>query len=248
MLSFTLTQWSMWSPASGTLGSDQIQDSDKVVDIVADLVDRATKPNVKDLPMMLRRRLSRFGRMAMRVALDSGATDEVRLVFSSRYGDAVQTAGLLTDLSHQEPVSPAVFSMLVHNALAGLFCIHNKNRHPHTAIAAGDESFCAGLLESAVLLAEEPQIPVLLIYCDEPLPEIYDGYAESDTPSVALALLLTAKPGDNGHQFGFTANDQKAAVGQSDPAISFVDFLRGQADGWSWSSNSKTWWCRRDVK
>ena len=258
MLSFTLAQWSMWVPQTETVSD--FSSVEQMTDIVADLLDRATTPQVKDLPMMLRRRLSRFGRMAMRVAVDTQATDDVRLVFSSRFGDAAQTAGLLEDLSKQQPVSPAVFSMLVHNALAGVFCIHNKNRHPHTAIAAGQESFCAGLLEAGLMLEEDPSTPVLLLYCDEPLPEIYQGHGESTTPSVALALLLTKTAGDQQeYTFGFSVDsdprahnsDQKigsvATLDEADPAVSFINFLSKKTPSWSWSSASKTWWCGADV-
>lgn len=261
MFSFTIANWSLWLPQMEQAAQQSDNPAaESVADIVADLatdrVDRTTAPNVKDLPMMLRRRLSRYGRMAMRVAVDVGVGDQAQLVFCSRYGDAAQTTTLLTDLAREEAVSPAVFSMLVHNALAGLFCIHTKNRRPHTAIAAAEESFCAGLLEAALLLNEDPSTPVLLVYCDEPLPEIYGAQGGMEAPSIALAMVLTGFPGDCSQQnFGFTVADGSAkpelslaeTTDQDDPVISFAKFLNQAEGSWSWSFGRKTWWCDFNV-
>jgi len=207
-------------------------------------VDRETKPSVKDLPMMLRRRLSRLGRMAMRVALDSGNSETVRLVFSSRYGEATQTVDLLTSLAKKEGLSPATFSTSVHNALAGLLTISKKNKLPHTAIAAGEESFCAGLMEAATLLFEDSTTPVLLVHYDEPLPEFYKPHDDETVPSLALAMVLEAHPSMN---FGFSPSSSDSTENEADAALGFIHFLAKDEAVWRWSAANKDWWCHRDA-
>lgn len=241
-LSFSVTRWSAWAPGLETLEEWERHDGAELA------LDRETKPEVKELPMMLRRRLSRLGRMAMRVALDSGASRGMRLVFSSRYGEAAQTVDLLTSLSKKEGMSPTAFSMSVHNALAGLLSITQKNQHPHTAIAAGEESFCTGLMEAAALLVEDNTRPVLLVHYDEPLPEFYMPYVDENVPSLALAMVLEVRSG-NGMRFdfGFSPKSPEQANESQDASKSFINFLAKNELAWSWSAANRNWWCRRDA-
>jgi hypothetical protein len=244
MLSFTVSSWFAWAPGLDAPDDWERQGSNP---IAADL---STVPNVKDLPMMMRRRLSRLGRMAMRVAHDAGQRGgEGRLVFSSRYGEVALTVDLLIGLAKKEKLSPTAFSLSVHNALAGLLSIYRKNRLPHTAIAAGEESFCAGLMEAAAMLLEDSTTPVLLVHYDEPLPEFYRPYVDDSVPSLALALVLEAAPPQNeAHlDFGFCTRELCIVRDDTDPALGFIRFLAKNEKEWSWSDADRNWWCRRNA-
>lgn len=194
---------------------------------------------VKTIPPLIRRRITAMGRRALGAACRLPETDRARIVFSSRHGEFYRTLAILTAMAGEEPLSPTDFSMSVHHALASLLAIAKGNHAGHSAIAAGAESFCFGLVEALGCLAEKPEDPVLLIHSDEPLP---DGYAVFNSPGdapISLALLLTARGPE---EFSLTAtpatNEPPCA-----PATVFLNFLQssdlngrcnGETAHWQW--------------
>src|SRR5271170_706359 len=155
----------------------------------------AVKPetgSLMTLPPLLRRRVTALGQMAFRASFDLSARRPARFIFCSRHGEFERTLSILMALAANEGVSPAEFSLSVHNALAGLLSIARRNKAGHTTIAAGADSFRSGLIEAAACLMEYPEEPVLLVYTDESLPEPYSELGEGGETCVALALLLTA--------------------------------------------------------
>lgn len=203
--------------------------------------DSENGPDVKDLPMMLRRRLSHLGKMAMRVAHDIEDRSKASLVFSSRYGESAQTVKLLQSLALKEPLSPAGFSMSVHNGLAGLLSITSKNKMPHSAISAGEASFCNALMEACAQLACQPDVPVLLVHYDEPLPDFYDPFADPNVTPVAVAMLLEKSNGTD-HTYGVSST--KAGKSSQDAALSFVEYLSMKKQSWSWTDGRTEWTCQ----
>jgi hypothetical protein len=171
----TKAQWSAWARGGSTIELPQ------------------AKPAVA-MPMLLRRRLGKLGQLAVSAAYEAGAWPPVRYVFCSRHGEFGRTLDLLRGVALNEPLSPAEFSMSVHNALAGLLSIATKATGGHTAIAAGADSFAYGLVETAASLAAAPDQPVLLVYLDEPPPPPFDELqaAGDETPLACALLLLSA--------------------------------------------------------
>lgn len=152
-------------------------------------------PDVTFLPPMLRRRLSRFSKMALHVArgcLGQNISD-VRSVFTSRYGEQTTSLRLLKAVVDDEPLSPTAFSLSVHNTASGLFSIATQNHAPVTAIASRKDTFGYGWLEAAQLLYQDAERPVLLVMTDEPLSDVYRQYADEMEESYAFAFLLSAK-------------------------------------------------------
>jgi hypothetical protein len=145
------------------------------------------------MPMMLRRRLGPLGQRAIASAYEAGAGPGARFIFSSRHGDLRRTASLLAALAAREPLSPAEFSVSVHNAFAGLLSIAMQATAGHTALAAGPDSFASGLVEALGCLEAAPAEPVLLVYYDEEPPAPYDVLAIPTGESLALAVLLAAE-------------------------------------------------------
>jgi hypothetical protein len=136
---------------------------------------------------MLRRRLTRLGRMAVQVSGDCQGDDlGMPLVFASRYGDVVRSLELLRELDAQGDLSPAGFSMSVHNAISGMYSIARSDSAAAVCVAAGQASAAAGLIEAAGLLADgAPE--VLLVAYDEPLPAPYEDFADDAACSWAWA-------------------------------------------------------------
>jgi len=175
--------------------------------------------------MMMRRRLDRLGRMAARVAYDAGGLNDAIIVYCSRYGDNALTLSLLEEITAGELPSPAGFSMAVHNSLAGLLSIVASNKRAHTAVAAGPESLGAGLLEAAMIMADQPDRRVMLLYCHEPLAPIYEPFRRLGETSIAVALLLEPVVSADGERLVAKMDGRAAIPPDEFEALSFVRFL-----------------------
>lgn len=145
------------------------------------------------IPPMQRRRMSMLSKMAVQTAL--AATRDVTphyIVFTSRHGEIVRTRKLLSDLSAGTELSPTEFSQSVHNTGAGLYSIIRKSQAPATALASGAASFAYGWLDAEGYLAERPGDTVLLVDCDDVLPDEYRAFVAQEPAAYALAVVLTA--------------------------------------------------------
>ncbi len=149
-----------------------------------------TVPALRQMPAALRRHAGPIGRLACDVAYRAldGAVD-VPLIFCSRYGEAARSVELLTQLAHDEVLSPTSFSLSVHNAAAGLFSIARRDSANSVAIAAGEASAALGVIEACGLLAEgAPRVAVVAV--DWVLPEIYHAFEERERVPYAWAALM----------------------------------------------------------
>lgn len=89
-------------------------------------------------------------------------------VFASAHGDLPIVDYLCATLATDPmQLSPTRFHHSVHNAAAGYWSIATHDTAPASAIAAGDETFAAGLLEAATQACAEHR-PVLLVAFDTP--------------------------------------------------------------------------------
>jgi len=155
-------------------------------------LDRAAgPPDVAFLDPLIRRRLSPLGRgmlhCAHRVVDGLGPTPSV---FTSRHGEAARTLPVLEDLAQGLQPSPAQFTMNVHNATAGIWSIARQDPSPSLSLAAGPETFAWGLIEAHAIHTADPDVPVLLVHGDAPLPPLLAAFDEDLLPLHALALLI----------------------------------------------------------
>jgi hypothetical protein len=189
-----------------------------------------TNRSVPTLPPMLRRRISAIGQMAFQAGDGLSEQRTARFIFCSRHGEFDRTLRILQSLIAKEPISPADFSLSVHNALAGLLSIAWGNTAGHTVVAAGADSFGYGLLEGVACLKASSNDRVVVIYFDDRLPHPYDEVADSDETCVALALLL-APPRHDGDDLGvgFGPRDRTNQP-QSATALA-LDFIRFMLSG-----------------
>lgn len=240
-LDFSIDSWSAWAPGleSAEAWQDWFEEG-------RELPEREGVPDVRDLPAGMRRRLSLLGKMSLRVALDAGHADAARIVFSSRYGNISQMLELLKTMAANEPVSPTGFGMSVHNSLVGMLSIVTKNTQSQTAISAGTESFCMGLVEALGLLAENPNEPVMLIHCDDILPAFYRPFQDHSVHQCALALVLTSRNSEKNYLTLDFVGEQ-TETGREDPMASFLKFIIGSQKKWSWAGAQGKWSCQYHV-
>lgn len=188
---FGIACWKAWAPAAadGAGWPAWLASTDRAHD--------AAQPDVGFLPAMLRRRLDRLGRMALHTAWPCAeGLDSVPVVFASRHGDLNRTLDLLTALAHNELLSPADFSLSVHNSGVGLFSIARRDRAAATALAAGADTLNMGLLEGVGQLAAGAE-RVLVCYVDDSIPETFAAHL-TDEPAhlpFSVSMLLTQASG-----------------------------------------------------
>jgi hypothetical protein len=174
------------------------------------------------LPKALRRRMSVFDLGVARCVIGLAAQEiDEDIVFASRYGNMGVTLDLLVLLANNELLSPAKFSISVHNAAAGAASQIVVNRAGHTAIAAGVRSLAAGLTEAWTRIRTGSS-SVIFVYSDLPLPAPYD---EFDEPGPGLHLAVRLGPGDPG---GTDVTDGRIGAEQ------LVRALAGGAEGLTW--------------
>ncbi|WP_323846044.1 beta-ketoacyl synthase chain length factor [Microbulbifer magnicolonia] len=153
--------------------------------------------DVSFLPAMQRRRLSPLAKAAFATAHPLIGDRDLPLLCCSVHGEAQRTYSLLSDVAAGESLSPTAFGLSVHNAIAGQLSILCGIQSPALALAGGDLPLQAGFLEAAGMLAEG--VPELvLLFCEEPLPELYRSSARSPRHICATALTLRTAPAEEG--------------------------------------------------
>lgn len=145
-------------------------------------------PDVSFVPPLLCRKLSLLEKATLKVVRDAGGSQGLPVVFASRHGEWRQTFRLLRELCTEGTVSPAGFSLAVHNAAPGVLSLVEHNVAPYTAVAADDATLEAGLLEALMTPAG-----ALLVYAEEAVPEFYQ--ADYPTSLITQALALKIRPG-----------------------------------------------------
>lgn len=155
------------------------------------------KPRLEHIPPLLRRRLSPLARVVFQV-LDHCATPAGTgepLVYSSVLGEIQRTQALLEAIAGDQPISPAAFSLSVHNAIGGLWSQIRGVTAPVIALAPSSSSPSSpvpALLEAAGILAEGRYGALNLVFAEEACPDFYRPWREGPPGPAAIALRLVA--------------------------------------------------------
>lgn len=152
-------------------------------------------PAALAMPPMLRRRANRQLRMAFE-AIDQCCKGKpgIPAVFCSRHGEVHRSLEILDPLMQGKPISPATFSLSVHNAVGGIHSIALQDTTPVTALASGADTAAHGIVEACGLIAEGAS-EVMVVSYDEPLPDAYAGYRDEAEAPYAWAWLITPPAG-----------------------------------------------------
>lgn len=137
--------------------------------------------DLSSIPMMMRRKLSAVGKIAMSTMLDCYGenSDDIKLVYASRYGELERVVKLISQEKENNEVSPTGFSFSVHNSTIGLFSLLKNIHSSYNSIAGGEDSFSAGLLD-AVMNKEKT------LFC----------YADSVDKLESISILIDYQEGE----------------------------------------------------
>ena len=214
-----------------------------------ELPDAAAAPR-RPVPLLLpaaeRRRVPDGVAVALAVAGDALAaapssidTTALSSVFASAHGELAIVDYLCNTLAAEPSLlSPIRFHHSVHNAAAGYWGIATPSVGPSTSIAAGDDSFVAGLVEAATQVVAERR-PVLLVVFDTPAVGLLVG-SVANTALFGAALLLTPPAHDGPMltiEVGVASKDRDqrastfASLAASSPAARAIVLLEAIARG-----------------
>lgn len=177
------------------------------------------RPDVSFIPPMMRRKLSDIEKIALWVAEQTAPKGVYRSVFASRFGEWRQTLKLLRQFYTDKEVSPAGFSLSVHNAAAGLYSLLKQNPESYTALAANEDTFEMGFIEA--YLSEKP---VLYVYAEEEAPDLYQPLLKQPSIPIGIGLFLSKTPAQDKISLFFESSPQSMSM----PAI--LSFLNGTQD------------------
>ena len=157
--------------------------------------------DLSQIPMMMRRKLSPVGKIALSTILQCYDGEDVRLVYASRYGELERVLKLIKQEHEDNEISPTGFSFSVHNSTIGLFSLINNLHSAYNSVAAGEDSLSAGLLD-AVMNREKT------LFC----------YAESVDRFESISMLIDFEEGEHVRTVPNRENL---------PSNSFNEFLKG---------------------
>lgn len=169
-----------------------------------------------------RRRVSSLGRAigdAVEEAVTAAGVDPVTtpVIVGSAVGEASTMIGLLDSMWRtREPMSPAAFTVSVHNAASGMISIAKKNVGFTTSLAADRDTPFAALLEGAALVATTGG-PVVVVCADEASPRSLMSKDDPNWDMLAAALVL-APAGESGLARLQLVSDGEAAPASLEPA------------------------------
>lgn len=195
------------------------------------------RPVLDAVDPLQRRRLSRLARGVLHCALRVAPPGDLRMVFASRHGESDRTLAILRDLAAEVEISPAAFSMSVHNAVPGLLSILAGNHASISAVAAGSESFGYGLMAAFAAWKAGPDRPMLFLYGEDRLPELWAPHTPAVAPH-ALALLLGAGGRDLAMTWDPSIRSEEPGNLQS---LHFFERLAGLPCPSAWTGPTGAW-------
>jgi len=219
-ISANVERWSAWAPG--------IESQDQWLHWARGelSVSEVGTPDVLFLPAMLRRRLSRHSKIALKVAHDCiHDSRAVETVFCSRHGELVRTSELLNSLAKEELLSPTAFSMSVHNTAAGLFSIVTGNPYATIAVAACEDTLELGFIEACSTIKTGRAERVLLVIADEVIPAPFCSVLTESEKTFGMAFMLTSQQLGNKVCLTLMQKKPETKLGNEQHALVFLRFL-----------------------
>lgn len=164
---------------------------------------------------------------------------ETPVVFASRHGETQRSLTLIHELQKEGNVSPQSFSLSVHNATAGLYTIA-RTCHANVTALAGGNATGAALLSEAFSLLTDGAPSVLVVACDELLPDCYVPYADEPQAAFAWAAELTA-----GTSFVPATQVETAAAHELPELLTLLHFLLDEHQSAWRGGHGHAGWLRR---
>ncbi|EIC30183.1 MULTISPECIES: beta-ketoacyl synthase chain length factor [Methylomicrobium] len=194
------------------------------------------------IPKLQQRRLSPLARAVFNAidrCIEPG--ESLPTVFSSAHGEVGKALEMLKTIQAGEELSPAAFSLSVHNAIAGLYSIAYRNQQEITVMAPGGEAIGPAFAEALGML-REGVAEVLVVLYDEPIAGFYPVAPFALNGEFTCALAMRLALAGKGIPLRLSRVPKNGKAGEQPVQLPlFVDFLRGGGaavdfwgGGWRW--------------
>lgn len=158
-------------------------------------------------------------------------TAKMPSIFASKNAELNRTFKIIR--TFDTDVSPAQFSMSVHNAIAGLLSVINHDNSVYTVIDSMSGTLETAIIEAISLLNTHKFIKI--IYFDESLPvELSESFASIDSP-IVLALII-----QQGNNIELSCQ-QSTSDETCENFQSLIEFLNGDIPEYSNNSPRLRW-------
>lgn len=200
------------------------------------------QPRLTAIHPMLRRRVDFQGKMALSVSSLSLEEEQmVPVIWCSRHGEVKRSVAILENFVSEGTVSPAAFSMSVHNAVAGVFSIVQSNLASYTAMAAKENMVPNALIEAYTML-EDGMEQVLLVVYSNCLPEPFSQYADRPEMPFAWSCLICPAIHKDIFELSWSSTDSVISSGGNIPQeLEILKFLMGKDAVWQTAIAGKEW-------
>ena len=145
----------------------------------------AKRADVNNIPALMRRRFSQSMKQAFS-AIDPHYFNEMPFVYATQNGEMQITVELIKQF--HGTLSPAQFSLSVHNAGAGLISIVQKARQNYTVVDSLSGVIEHALLEAYSQLSQHPKVGI--IYFENHLLSEFMSLTEHVNSNHALVLIV----------------------------------------------------------
>lgn len=160
------------------------------------------KPQVKNIPDKIRRRLEVLGRCVMFVCGQCFPLieSEPAIISVSRHGDLPSTDKLVQCARERSDISPTAFTYSVHNRFSSLISMFAGYHGVNGAYSSVRDGFPLALSEATALIAEQPALQVLVVAYESEIPEAYHPVISAPWSPHATAFVLQ-KADDSGPRY-----------------------------------------------
>jgi len=208
--SFNLKSWAAW-------GIGELAEITKLEKI------KNGTPLLENIPPMVKRRMPMLAKyiFELNTILDDSLSIKtpktaIPTVYASKNAELKRTFNIIRSFTGD--VSPAQFSMSVHNAIAGLLSVINKDNSVYTVIDSMSGTLEAAVIEAISLLSEYDYVKV--IYFDEDLPDELNSSFIGNNKPVAMCLLI-----EKGQQISLESSANHKNIESNENLIDLVEFF-----------------------
>ncbi len=212
-------------------------------------IEAQQKSLLAQVPAILRRRLSRLSKQVFCAALQCDHwQSESPVIFSSAHGELAKSLAMMKQIERNQDISPANFSLSVHNAIAGLFSIAFGIKQQISVLAPCQFGMVGAFIEALGLFLEGHQ-QVLVVFYDEPLPDFFPArpYPLNCHSSLAVAMLLNNNSGDTQVELS-RCNVAEELLEQPLQLEHWVSFLTTSQSLLTFSAHGAGWQWRKYVE
>ena len=150
------------------------------------------KPQIKNIPAKIRRRLEVLGRCVMFVCEQCLPLikSEPAIISVSRHGDLPSMDKLVQCARERTDISPTAFTYSVHNRFSSLVSMFAGYRGVNGAYSSVRDGFPLALSEATALIAEQQAHQVLVVAYESEIPEAYHQVISAPWSPHVVAFIL----------------------------------------------------------